>query len=215
MRVQIGKIGFRGGQRLLESSCLSLSKQQKTVKKNPDRIDRADNPGNRDEEFLQLMEKEGVVPFGDDKSGPGGKRTDISPAASHLFHARKSAMQEHRERAPKKAYEGRVPDKPLEKRKRIKISHGFTPSFTVDLHGASRESAVEEMDKLIPLALKNRYRTVLVITGKGVNSCKTGGVLPGTVWRVLKQKEREGALRKIRWAPPFMGGKGAILVQFF
>jgi DNA-nicking Smr family endonuclease len=61
-------------------------------------------------------------------------------------------------------------------------------------------------------AKARRLRQVLIITGRGLNSGAQGPVLRGVVQSWL---ERNGApyLRRFSWAPPRLGGDGAIWVE--
>ncbi len=119
--------------------------------------------------------------------------------------------------SPKDKYKGRSPQstQSRQSKRRIKLTPEFQPDISIDLHGETRESAIENIRQVFRKALVNNYQTALVITDKGLNSSQTGGILPNTVRSFLEQKHHEGALKSFQPAPSFLGGRGAILIHFF
>lgn len=80
----------------------------------------------------------------------------------------------------------------------------------LDLHGRKRDEALELLERFIVSAYNRRQKTVLVITGKGINSPE-GSVLQGTVSGWL----RDAGIRFVAEfapAPPNLGGSGAYVV---
>jgi DNA-nicking Smr family endonuclease len=107
-----------------------------------------------------------------------------------------------------------APSRPR-KRKVVERSDSETePDDELDLHGKTQEEAIRMLQHFLLSAKAKRLRTVLVITGKGLNSGGQGPVLRGAVQTWL---ERHGApyLRRFSWAPPRLGGDGAIWVELW
>jgi DNA-nicking Smr family endonuclease len=95
--------------------------------------------------------------------------------------------------------------------KKKKITRNFQPDATIDLHGNTREEAIRRVDRFLKQSILQNCDSVLIITGKGTNQDNKPGILQKTIWRWLqKQKEEENI--SFKWAPYFLGGKGAILV---
>ncbi|MBU2644589.1 Smr/MutS family protein [bacterium] len=105
-------------------------------------------------------------------------------------------------------------DHPQRKRKRkLKITKAFAPDDILDLHGKTRDEALSSVQAFIQTSICENYQAILIITGKGINSKEKGGVLGKSVWDWLKHCQINRSIR-FQWAPPFLGGKGAILVFF-
>lgn len=155
-----------------------------------------------EEEFHELMEKSGVVPLDDEKPGRGRRDEGAIGVSTGNF-------------SPEDKFTGRRSAKKPKLAKGKSVKPGFEPDVTIDLHGKSQSEAVDETQRAVQSALKLGYRMALVITGKGHNSSVTGGVLPHAIWSFLKRKREEGVLKGFRWAPPFLGGRGAILIYFY
>jgi DNA-nicking Smr family endonuclease len=97
--------------------------------------------------------------------------------------------------------------------RKLKITRTFKPDDILDLHGETRDDALSRVQNAIRISEKGNYRTLLIITGKGMNSKKREGVLRKAVWGWLEHHKIDHPIR-FQWAPPFLGGKGAILVFF-
>lgn len=78
----------------------------------------------------------------------------------------------------------------------------------------TRDTAIKKVEALIPRALRNNQQTILVITGKGLHSAQgeEKGVLKNAVWNYLEVLRQERKIETFRWAPPHLGGEGAILI---
>lgn len=100
--------------------------------------------------------------------------------------------------------------RPALKRKR-KVSRNFSPDEVLDLHGETKPDALDRVHRKMQTAESDGYQSLLIITGKGMNSKKKGGVLGSAVWEWLDQYQLDHPIR-FQWAPPHLGGKGAILV---
>ncbi len=92
-----------------------------------------------------------------------------------------------------------------------KINRNFQPDAKIDLHGNTREEAINRVEQFLHRAIQQEYNSILIITGKGTNLDNQTGVLQKTIWNWLENRKREEKIR-FKWAPAFLGGKGAILV---
>lgn len=101
----------------------------------------------------------------------------------------------------------------LATKRRIKISPGYRPDAEIDLHGSTKEEALHKTEKLLEKCRKNKHQTALIITGRGLNSGQGEGILRKAVWEWLANNNSHLQV-KYRWAPAFLGGKGAIIVFF-
>jgi DNA-nicking Smr family endonuclease len=82
--------------------------------------------------------------------------------------------------------------------------------YQLDLHGLTRDEALESLEAFIASARKHDRKAVLVITGKGNNS-PGEPVLLGAVTAWLRDKGK-GLVAEFASAPREMGGGGAIVV---
>lgn len=83
---------------------------------------------------------------------------------------------------------------------------------SLDLHGKTREEAIAMVQNFLLKAHKNHLRQVLIITGKGLGSGPEGPVLREAVWNWLERNGKQFA-HLFDWAPPSLGGQGAIWVK--
>lgn len=81
----------------------------------------------------------------------------------------------------------------------------------LDLHGFTRDEALQELDVFLDTCNKRGFRCVQVIHGKGLNSKNREPVLKTMVWNRLKQYSYILAFCQ---AGPADGGSGAVLVLF-
>jgi DNA-nicking Smr family endonuclease len=82
--------------------------------------------------------------------------------------------------------------------------------YQLDLHGLTRDEALESLEAFIVSARKHERKAVLVITGKGNNS-PGEPVLQGAVTSWLRDRGK-GLVAEFAPAPREMGGSGAIVV---
>jgi len=115
--------------------------------------------------------------------------------------------------SPDEKYAGRKPTPKPKPAKKLKITRNLKPDTVLDLHGETQDSALARVQHAIQTAVQGNHKTLLIITGKGINSGEQGGVLRKAVWNWLTHCQTDHAFR-FRWSPPFLGGKGAILVVF-
>ena len=83
-------------------------------------------------------------------------------------------------------------------------------SEELDLHGFLKDEALKRLEHFIANAYARGSQSVLVITGKGINSPE-GPVLPGAVAAWLREQGR-GMIAEFHPAPRDRGGSGAIVV---
>lgn len=80
---------------------------------------------------------------------------------------------------------------------------------TLDLHGMRAGEAQIELDSFLREAKLNKLRSVLIITGKGLNSPDGKSVIRNLVMDVLQKKKlyfRHGTIDE--------GGTGVLIVKF-
>jgi DNA-nicking Smr family endonuclease len=80
----------------------------------------------------------------------------------------------------------------------------------LDLHGQIKDEALTSLERFIMEAYRRGRQTVLVITGKGINSPE-GPVLQGAVSSWLSERGK-GMVAEFVPAPREMGGSGAFVV---
>ena len=83
----------------------------------------------------------------------------------------------------------------------------------LDLHLLTREEAERAVARFLDGAWQNRSRLLLIVTGKGKHS-ERSGVLRTHIWKWLL-KNSDGRIHWQSAAPRSMGGEGAIVVQLF
>lgn len=163
-----------------------------------------------EQDFVELMENNGVKPLVE-------KKSDLPTA--HIYNSRakeikvENIVQENLISTHK--FCGSRPElSPLKRKpkKKVKINRQFKPDVRIDLHGLTRETALKKVESIIPMALRNNCQTILVITGKGLHSGEEKGVLRSAVWGYLDFLFQERKISDFKWAPPFLGGEGAILI---
>ncbi len=95
--------------------------------------------------------------------------------------------------------------------KKRKINRNFQPDAKIDLHGNTREEAINRAEQFLQQSILQKYDSILIITGKGTNLENQTGILQKTIWSWLEKQKKEENI-SFKWAPYFLGGKGAILV---
>ena len=95
--------------------------------------------------------------------------------------------------------------------------------FRFDLHGLSLDEANSKVREIISYCLKNKYKELLLITGKGIHSTndediyvsKDFGKLKYSVPEFIKSNEELNKLiSSINEADIKNGGEGALLIKF-
>lgn len=97
--------------------------------------------------------------------------------------------------------------------KKPKLTPGFRADLELDLHGLTHDEAMKTLSGELESARRKKRKTLLIITGRGLNSEQPGGILRKAVWNWLEGRKTEENL-SFRWAPPYLGGQGAIIVFF-
>jgi len=97
--------------------------------------------------------------------------------------------------------------------KRIKLVRQgkLTPDASLDLHGLQRTEVIDKLRQFFQRAHHHGWKTLLVITGKGLHSETGEPVLRNEVERYLSL---EGRKQVIEWsrAPRQYGGNGALIL---
>jgi len=88
----------------------------------------------------------------------------------------------------------------------------YSVQDSLDLHGLVIEEAEHEVDTFIKKALKNNYRCIKIITGRGLRSPK-GPVLKNAVVKWLLSKHRKHMVAFVT-ARQCDGGLGALYILF-
>lgn len=89
---------------------------------------------------------------------------------------------------------------------------GIRIDLQLDLHGLTRDEALENLDRFVKAAFNRGQKGVLVITGKGNNS-PGEPVLRSAVANWLRENGK-GMVAEFVQAPNDMGGSGAFVVFF-
>lgn len=103
-----------------------------------------------------------------------------------------------------------VPRPPTVNRMRQVRRGGIRLDFQLDLHGLTRDEALENLERFVKGAYNRGQKGVLVITGKGNNS-EREPVLKTAVAKWLRENGK-GMIAECVQAPSDMGGSGAIVV---
>ena len=94
--------------------------------------------------------------------------------------------------------------------------------FKFDLHGFTLEGANKKVREIIQSCIKNKFKEILIITGKGIHSTnnndvfvsKDFGKLKFSVPEFLKSdQELSKVIKSIEEASILDGGEGAILIK--
>ena len=173
----------------------------------------AANHLDEDEEFRNLMKNSGIK-----KLDPRPNQTVANPSARNRsepieFKEESDWNPDLEDLSPSEKFTGL---KKTPRRKTVpkqKISRDFIPNDTLDLHGKTKDQAISRVQRLVRVAQRENYQSVLIITGKGMNSKERGGILGKAIWEWLQLYQESHPIR-FQWAPIFLGGKGAILVFF-
>lgn len=103
------------------------------------------------------------------------------------------------------------PDRPAPVNRLRQIRRGgIRIDLQLDLHGLTREEALENLDRFVKGAYNRGQKGVLVITGKGNNSAGEP-VLKSAVAGWLRENGK-GMVSEFIQAPNDMGGSGAVVV---
>ena len=94
--------------------------------------------------------------------------------------------------------------------------------FKFDLHGFTLEGANKKVREIIKSCIKNKFKEILIITGKGINSTNNNDVFVSKDFGKLKfsvpefiksDQELSKVIKSIEEASNLDGGEGAILIK--
>lgn len=91
------------------------------------------------------------------------------------------------------------------------IRNSPPPQERIDLHGCTAAEAETKTKNFLARAFRNRLKTVLIITGKGLHSPE-GPVLKEIIEARLKMMKGEGAILAFLWEKKEREKSGALLV---
>lgn len=135
-------------------------------------------------------------------------RVDYQEEEKQLFL---KAMEKIGTNVPEKTREEELPrHQPPSNRMRQLKRGAIRIQQELDLHGYMKDEALVGLEQFIGGACRRGLQTVLVITGKGINSPE-GPVLQGAVSHWLRERAR-GMVAEFAPAPREMGGSGAFVV---
>lgn len=169
---------------------------------------------------LFLREMAGVCPVDGAKQGRGAKaapKKDIAAAVARIDEAEKRTFLDALEGLQLDVkFEEDLPDesdplKPLSASRMRQLKRGdIRIDLELDLHGLTREEALQSLERFVAGAYNRGQKAVLVITGKGNNS-PAEPVLVGAVTSWLRDKGR-AVVAEFSPAPRDRGGSGAFVV---
>ncbi|WP_303720753.1 Smr/MutS family protein [Malonomonas rubra] len=108
------------------------------------------------------------------------------------------------------AEEGSPPEAAPRRMKQLKKGK-LVPEATLDLHGFTRDDVVAKLQFFLQNAQRQGWRTLLVITGRGLNSIDGEPVLRIEAERFLQNEGRQSVAEWAR-APKQYGGDGALVL---
>ncbi len=206
-------------EQLLKINLFSLSAffamgKTKTSKKSSVRDEKSKIELATDDDFIKLMEMSKVEPLETISEESPPQNIDFSNDNSIAFDTVSDWMIEHKLLKINTKFAGtEKKKKKIAARQRQRLTPGFVPDIEIDLHGLSRDRTRQIIRNVFALQSKEKYRSVLIITGRGLNSGKEGGILKKFVWNWLKDNQHRQDYR-FKLAPKFLGGGGAIIVFF-
>jgi len=163
-----------------------------------------------DQYFLEAMERLGGGSRLDTKQGKitrPQESTETGEAEDEALFLKSLGQVDHlfRDEIPVVASEP-LPEVPSRLRRQNRVQ----PGARIDLHGLTREQAVEKVAFFLQNCVHHGFATVLIITGKG----KTTGAEPVVRNRIEEYLGAEGRSLVREWnrAPRHLGGNGALVV---
>ena len=87
------------------------------------------------------------------------------------------------------------------------------PDDEIDLHGKTRDEAIKMVQKFVIDCYQKKLHSALIITGKGHHSAAKIPVLKREVMLWL-ERNGESYISDFKEAPNWLGGSGAILLNF-
>ncbi len=204
-----------------------IALEEKTQQKPAEKKNETKPEQKSDELFIHAMS--GVRRLDNSETGrPAGKKTgklkkeEITgipalkkPLPREEVAARKTFLQELEKLQLDVQFKDSLPEedelRPLPGNRLKQIKRGIIKlNRQLDLHGLTREEAVESLMPFLRSAQAVGEKAVLVITGKGIHSA-VEPVLQQTVAAWLRDQGRE-LVGEFAPAPPEMGGNGAFVI---
>jgi len=87
------------------------------------------------------------------------------------------------------------------------------PDDEIDLHGKTREEAIKIVQNFVIYCFEKRFRSALIITGKGQHSAEKEPILKKEV-KLWLERNGDSYITDFHEAPPRFGGSGAIWLNF-
>ena len=87
------------------------------------------------------------------------------------------------------------------------------PDDEIDLHGKTRDEAIKIVQKFVIDCYQKKFRSALIITGKGHHSAEKAPVLKREV-KLWLERNGDSYISDFNEAPPRFGGSGAIWINF-
>jgi DNA-nicking Smr family endonuclease len=169
-----------------------------------------------DRTFHALMHQSGVEPL--DTSKPDRPENPPAPASVSFsavervrFELENTPLPITQPISPPEKYRGAPKPPPRSPKRKIRLNRRFQPEVMIDLHGETRDSALQKTAEALASAHRKNQRSVLIITGKGLHSGQKGAILNRAIWQWLENHLKAYPMR-LQKAPPYLGGGGAILV---
>jgi len=133
---------------------------------------------------------------------------DLSPEEMFL-----AAVGEMEVRFAEPDYADEAPEQKQPQPRRMKLLRQgkIVPDATLDLHGLIRSEVPEKLQHFIQNARHHGWKTLLVITGKGLHSEAGEAVLRQETERFIKGAGNAD-IAEWGWAPKKFGGEGAIVL---
>ncbi|MBU3914445.1 Smr/MutS family protein [bacterium] len=186
--------------------------KQNSIKKAKEKLSFS-SKGSESREFDKLMDDFGVSPIQKIERKRQSKPEKISSPSPPLeFQIDADCPLKSSAISVQNKFSGKQkPQKKNKIHKKRSIGRNFQPDAIIDLHGNTREEAIIRTGQFLKRSILQKYKTILVITGKGTDLENPNGILRKTIWDWLEKQKKEENF-SFKWAPPFLGGKGAILV---
>jgi len=167
------------------------------------------------EQALFLRAVEGARRIGNHQESPGrlpDKQKAVVKGSPEMEENQLflTAMQKIRATVKDKAEQEETDSRSSKSKRRPTKRDAVHISQELDLHGFLRDEALQQLHSFITNAYNQGWSSVLVITGKGLNSPE-GPVLQRAVDAWLR-KEGRGMVAEYSQAPRARGGKGAFVV---
>jgi len=164
-----------------------------------------------DDAFFKLMEQSGIKPLQDNVELDQATQAFNIESEPIEFEEETILSFDTIEISENRKYSGKRPA--IKKSNKKRKSRKIKPEQILDLHGETRDKAINRVESFFKHSKSQKIQIGLIITGKGLNSEEKGGVLKKTIWNWLEHYQSIQSFQ-YQWAPPYLGGEGAILIFF-